>query len=423
LGPDPEHARFAEVAKDVLLNRGDHCGQLPPDVRAGIATLERSKFSIDAARCVCERAIMLWLAASRPVEREPTNGELTQVCRRMPSALDVASVMGSTLAERYLAPSRKYAGYQREVAALRQAREEARRRDPENLYEEWLSALGPLLVGVPKAYPTWMTGLAYQKKSLRTYAASWTELRQDTILYVKQSYTGGRMLETSGVTVLRPLPPEAYGMVEPRPDLYSGVKTFSTQLRAALKALGALSPEVDGSLLGLNELLDRLIDISTRQLEGKRLEPADQDLIKHIGPHLLGVVNRLLAATAPPLPLATDSSRPYSSKDAQGVDQALQVPLVADVHTDAQTGRVLEESTGPLEWLLVVTRMPDGKLAVSAGPVFSYKEFVHPIGDRLTNEKWRGPMKAGQALPAPLWWTSDRPFANGFELPSFSHPR
>ncbi|MCW3129270.1 MAG: DUF3160 domain-containing protein [Methanophagales archaeon] len=33
--------------------------------------------------------------------------------------------------------------------------------------------------------------------------------------------------------------------------------------------------------------------------------------------------------------------------------------------------------------------VPDGRIIVGAGPVFSYYEFKQPMDDRLTNEKWK----------------------------------
>jgi hypothetical protein len=39
--------------------------------------------------------------------------------------------------------------------------------------------------------------------------------------------------------------------------------------------------------------------------------------------------------------------------------------------------------------IIVAYKVPDGRILIGAGPVFSYYEFKHPINDRLTDEKWR----------------------------------
>ncbi len=47
--------------------------------------------------------------------------------------------------------------------------------------------------------------------------------------------------------------------------------------------------------------------------------------------------------------------------------------------------------------------VPDGRLVVGAGPVLSYYEFKHPMGDRLTDEKWRAMLQSGKAPDRPEW--------------------
>ena len=85
-----------------------------------------------------------------------------------------------------------------------------------NLYWSWLYSLQPLLKDYGNGYPTFMQTDAWQDKELNTALASWTELRHDTILYAKQSYT----MVTTGM----PMPPEekpVVGYVEPVPDFYA----------------------------------------------------------------------------------------------------------------------------------------------------------------------------------------------------------
>ncbi len=63
--------------------------------------------------------------------------------------------------------------------------------------------------------------------------------------------------------------------------------------------------------------------------------------------------------------------------------------IVADVHTDCNTEMVLEEGVGYVDLILVAYIVPDGRIILGAGPVFSYYEFKHPMDDRLTDEKWK----------------------------------
>ena len=38
-------------------------------------------------------------------------------------------------------------------------------------------------------------------------------------------------------------------------------------------------------------------------------------------------------------------------------------------------------------------KVPDGRILIGVGPVFSYYEFKQPLKDRLTDEKWREILK------------------------------
>ena len=49
------------------------------------------------------------------------------------------------------------------------------------------------------------------------------------------------------------------------------------------------------------------------------------------------------------------------------------------MHTDCNTGKVLEDGVGYGNLILVAYKVPDGRIIVGAGPVFSYYEFKHPM--------------------------------------------
>ena len=59
-----------------------------------------------------------------------------------------------------------------------------------------------------------MRRTAYQRKQLQTQLASWAELRHDTVLYGKQSYSMGILCEY----------PEGY--VEPYPEFFARIARF-----------------------------------------------------------------------------------------------------------------------------------------------------------------------------------------------------
>jgi hypothetical protein len=225
-----------------------------------------------------------------------------------------------------------------------------------NLYWSWLYTLKPLLKQFGDGYPTFMQTKAWQEKALQTSLASWTELRHDTILYAKQSYTPE--LEMS------PQPKPVRGYVEPVPEFYARLLALTEMTENGLVDLDVLNETEKARLQRLERILERLINISKAELENKELNEDDYEFIRNFGDNLDSVV--------------------------AGVDvEGKETTIVADVHTDCNTGKVLEEGVGYVNLIIVAYNVPDGRIIIGAGPVFSYYEFKHPMDDRLTDEKWK----------------------------------
>jgi hypothetical protein len=77
--------------------------------------------------------------------------------------------------------------------------------------------------------------------------------------------------------------------------------------------------------------------------------------------------------------------------------------MVADVHTDTNSGMVLEEGCGYVELIAVAWRDRSG-IWLAAGPEMSYYEFKHPMSNRLTDEAWRKILELDKPDPPP--WTA-----------------
>jgi len=76
--------------------------------------------------------------------------------------------------------------------------------------------------------------------------------------------------------------------------------------------------------------------------------------------------------------------------------EAKKTTIIADVHTDQNTKKVLEEGIGYVKLIVVAYDVPDGRILIGADPVMSYYEFKQPMEDRLTDEKWRKVLKSNQ---------------------------
>jgi len=283
--------------------------------------------------------------------------------RCFPRGLDVMAILGSERAEAILREEGDidYAGmntsYQQQLDSLEHEFDQFNVSDwNRNLYWSWLYTLKPLLKNYPAGYPTFMQTEAWQNKGLQTALASWTELRHDTILYAKQSYT----------PPLRSAPPQVVvvGYVEPVPEFYTRLLSLTEMTEKGLDDLDALNETEKVRLQSLEGILERLITISKAELENKELTEADYEFIRNFGENL-------------------DSTIEGVSKEGK------ETTIVADVHTDCNTGKVLEEGVGYVKLILVAYNVPDGDIIVGAGPVFSYYEFKHPMSDRLTDEAWK----------------------------------
>ncbi len=288
--------------------------------------------------------------------------------RVFPKGLDVAAVLDSARAYEILLDvygEGRYANYQEQMEKLRN---EFAQLPPEqwveNLYWSWLYALRPLLEIKGEGYPTFMQNQAWVDKDLNSFLGSWTELRHDTILYAKQSYT----MKATGIM---PQPEEVKGYVEPRPEVYARLAALAKQMRTGLESRGLLDAEYSDKLERLESLLLSLKTMSEKELAGEALSEEEYELIRNIGGTLEGI---------------TTFSAKVEEEITSEADERM--AIVADVHTDVNSGQVLEEGVGDAFTIYVVAPV-EGQLVATQGGVFSYYEFTHPMEDRLTDEAWQ----------------------------------
>jgi len=314
----------------------------------------------------------------------PFTMKMTQLgpARCFPRGLDVMAVLGSERAYEILKREgdTEYQGkdtsYDEQLKQLRNEFAAFTEEDwHRNLYWSWLYALKPLLEKYGKGYPAFMQTEAWQDKELNTALASWAELRHDTILYAKQSYT-------PRLTSAPPPPKPLVGYIEPVPEFYARMLELTKMTRAGLSQLGALSQEEDNRLANLESVLDRSLRISINELKGAELSQDDYDFIRDFGQRLESVI---------------------CGVEAEGKETT----IVADVHTDTnEPPEVLEEGVGYVDLILVAYKVPDGRIIIGAGPTLSYYEFKQPINNRLTDEQWKDMLKSGQTPQRPTWVSS-----------------
>lgn len=313
-----------------------------------------------------EKIIMQYTGDKKPFTMEiiPNFGPV----RAFPRGLDICAVLGSKRALEILGTEgdTEYTEYYNQLNNLK---EEFSLKTIEewkqNLYWRWLYVLLPLLEeNKDTNLPWFMQSPAWIDKELQTVLGSWTELRHDTILYAKQSYT----------VVGKGMPPEpklTYGYVEPYPEVYARLEEMMKDLRNNLIALDLAIEGIPEKIKEFEELLDKLKIISEKEISNTPLDNEEYELIWNIGSKLTSL---------------KEFPSEILEKITSDTDEKMEI--VADVHTDVNTGQVLEEGVGSPFNLYVIINDERG-VRIYRGAVFSYYEFKHPMEDRLTDEKWQ----------------------------------
>lgn len=338
---------------------------------------------------VCDAAIENYCGCMGCSEGTPleTIEKLYSVCRFMPTGLDVMSALGSKRAADILAEQKisTYCSYDEKIKEMKDLVNSYKEEWTENLYNSWLWMLQPVIMEKPTGYPNWMRSLLWKTKDLSTALSSWAQLRHDTILYIKQSYTTAVM----GTLGAGPGPFESryYGYVEPNPELYARAKFIVEYLINGLEEQGVMTEDVKNALEQSKEMMARLQDISEKELEGKALSEEDYNYIKSIDKTFNNIIEDLASALTVTEGVPLPGS--ITKTSLEGADDAFKTTIIADVHTETNTKKVMEVGTGKIDWILVAHASKDGRIGMAVGPIFSYYEFPWKMSDRLTDEKWR----------------------------------
>lgn len=297
--------------------------------------------------------------------------------RLMPMGLDVMAALGSDRAWDLLEPEKVYENYESQMHMLWDM--VGNITDAEwtsNLYYLWLYSLLPLLSDPGEGYPFFMQSEAWVDKQLSTALGSWAELRHDTILYAKQSYTW----ELTG------MPETVKGYVEPVPQVYARLASLCKMMIDGLDSRSLLSTLIGSKLNQLYDFLLNLQTISIKELEGTPLTMEEYLIIDGSGKKLGSIV-----------------AMPEDDLLTSDADDDMAV--IADVHTDPNSMTVLEEAVGRPMVIFVAVQI-EGQVILTRGGIFSYYEFTWPMDDRLTDEAWQDMLTEGEAPPLPSWTTS-----------------
>ncbi|OLT59632.1 DUF3160 domain-containing protein [Moorena bouillonii] len=332
------------------------------------------------------------------------NGEKVQ--RRVPSGLDVAfATLGNTqvvpeLVDRITNQNghefRDGLNYQHNLAAAFNVVEKL---NPsaweENLYMNWLATLRELSKPTTDSkYPEAMRTRAWGMKTLNTQLASWTQLRHDTILYAKQSYTGGTLCYYPA------------GFVEPRPEFWERFEKMAVLAGQLIEntpfpeRFRKIQQKQTKFFKNFSQQLTILKEIALKELAQQELTEAQSNFLEKV------VEIQRFASGGPTYSGWYPSLFYKKPEDSDKWDA-----IVADVHTDVpepmvgDPGSVLHQGVGNIDLLMIAVDNGKDKM-VFAGPVLSHYEFEMPEVSRKSDSEWKKDIQTGKLPPRPNWTKS-----------------
>jgi len=241
-----------------------------------------------------------------------------------------------------------YDGYQKELLKFQRYFRSLKESDwNSTLYLKWIYTLYSLFENTD--------GNEYRNKRLiRSFLGSFAQLRHDTILYVKQSYT----MRTVSMPPMRP-------KVK---NKLRGYPENNALFWARFVDLCEISGELFGEDYGIRMNFDTLSKLGKRMAEILKKGVSDDDMeYFYKFPDLL---EQMLGSIA---------------------EKTKRVLNIADIHTDSESGNVLEIGVGGFSRLFIIDDPKDAHIFI--GPVFNFYEFRMPMSQRLTNDEFEELLK------------------------------
>jgi len=244
-----------------------------------------------------------------------------------------------------------------------------------NLYNEWLSALRALTppAGGQSGPLSISSTDGWGRRLLNTQLASWAELRHDSLLYAKQSYS-------TGVTCSFP-----DALVEPNPAFWGKLVEFAAKGQAVVGSLGPSTASVTSAastfFSRLSAAATMLKSMADSQAAGTPFSDEQMAFINQ-------AVKFELGCGGP-----AGATGWYPQLFFQNFDSTDFHPTIADVHTaptdeaGADVGNVVHVGTGYARLMVVTANTCDGPKAY-AGLASTFSQVVTEHYQRLNDTQW-----------------------------------
>ena len=306
----------------------------------------------------------------------------------IPSALFVPAVLGDLRAEKYASDFlQKTAGFSLEEATSFLTKLGLKKASIKNVSESewygslgssWLYVLGALTHNYGANYPLYMQSRSFLDKQIQTFLGSYAELKHDTLLYAKQSYS-----EMGAGGNDEPLPPLAKGFVEPNLEFWNRFNKLIDKTTLLFEDNHLFENQAAKERLSqFKKIVTLYTKIAEQELRSQVISDDDYETLR----------TTKLAFMA----------QPFEAVDP--TETSGQTALIADIHTDMVQNQILYEATAKPYLMLAIVGNENSPRVV-AGLAYNHYELTDPIGSRLTDENWRNRVyKDNSLLPAKNFW-------------------
>jgi Protein of unknown function (DUF3160) len=230
-----------------------------------------------------------------------------------------------------------------------------------------------------------MQGKIFPVKQVQTFLGSYTELKHDTLLYVKQSFAEGG----DGGDEQRP--PVPRGFVEPNLAFWQELQRLIAYTSAGFKKYGLFAKELEefGRLTTFKAKVNFYTSLAVKELRGAPLTEAEYEKLRRES--------------------LTFLARPFV-EGAILEDKEKRAGLIADIHTDAVNHQILYEATGEPYFILALVGN-EGVSRLTVGVAFNHYELTGPLDTRWSDADWQARVYGTppQLPPKPFWYRALMP--------------
>jgi hypothetical protein len=263
-----------------------------------------------------------------------------EVVRCVPTALDFFSILGNQTTKNILNESKnnrfeKYQNVHDQFASALNQYDQSLWRD--NSYLSLLDALKQIPAHTESGMPTFMSTPAWDAKTLQTNLGAWTDFHRTLVIEKVSPDTSSN---------LKPYFP--YGYIEPQPAFYAKLLASVEMMKNGLTALQVISPQEKSyqRLNDLSSILRQALDISQKELAGKKLEVYDFNFINNFHSEIKRI---------------TGDIKKENTKNVFTINR------IFGEQTLAQT-------INGFSYAVIIYPEADGRLFLATGPVYNYSE-------------------------------------------------